>query len=66
MMLLMSKTSSLLLVIVFCWSVVWQDSSAVVHGPKLSRKVTREPFVIEINDLQEPLSDIYNKVKEKR
>lgn len=65
-MLLMSKTSSLLLVIVFCWCVVWQNSSAVVHGPKLSRKVTREPFVIEIKDLHEPLSDIYNKAKEER
>ena len=65
-MLLMSKTCSLLLVIVFCWSVVWQNSSAVVHGPKLSRKITREPFVIEIKDLEEPLSDVYNKAKEER
>lgn len=40
-------------------------STAVVHGPKLDREITREPYIIEMDGPDQPLSDVYKKAQEK-
>lgn len=46
----------------FClFSFLLSPSTAVIHGPKLSKRAVRRPLVV--GDIDEPLEDIYQRAK---
>ena len=46
----------------FClFSFLLSPSTAVIHGPKLSKRAVRRPLVVKIDNINEPVGDIYQK-----
>lgn len=57
-----------LLFVLFFVFILFDLSSSIIHGPKLSRKVTREPLIVQVDNLDDPVVDkqLYQKVLQEK
>ena len=49
------------LILVFLFLILLGSTLAVVHGPKLPKGAIRQPLVVKIDGLDEPLGSVYQK-----
>lgn len=54
-------TSQGFLFLLFLFSILFCSTLAVVHGPKLPNGAVRQPLVVKIDGLDEPLGSVYQK-----